>query len=379
LVWVEIGGFFRMKKNELLKQGNYLTVIKPLAHKIGLEETIAIMELMGMEEYKEQKHIIYKEMMEEQNRKINQNKICFYENDRSFECTATEFELSTTFTRKVQDRVLDSLSNLNLIEKSQRGIPSKRFIRLNHENIEVVFEEAINGYKTFKDEFFNTKKKQLKEKKIKEKERKQLKETKINQGVQNGHPDKINISSEQSSEKPCSNQGVQNGHPREDKMDNQGCPKETPLNNIYSLIIPISKNTKDQDLNQLSDYINSMKLPFSLKKYFSKSVKVLVEDSFNILEVEDFYNTSLNIKSDSSKDDINYLNDHEFTRLVIKAYENANRPIGSTFGLIKSWTLQALSYKKENTLEEFLPLTSENTLDFNDDFITKRIFKIIEA
>ncbi|MBU8732515.1 hypothetical protein KM915_20925 [Cytobacillus oceanisediminis] len=140
----------------------------------------------------------------------------------------------------------------------------------------------------------------------------------------------------------------------------------TLVNNSNTIIN--DSNTINLNLNQLNDYINSMKLPFGLKKYFSVRVKVLVEDSFNILDIEEFYNTSSHIKPDCSKEDIDYLNDFEFTRVVKTAYEKAQRPITtSTFGLIKSWTINALSYKRQQLLDDVtIPSSTEKNSGANN-------------
>lgn len=53
-----------------------------------------------MEEYKEGKHSIYKELFESQDKKLDLNKVIFYEADRAFECPSTELELATTIKEK---------------------------------------------------------------------------------------------------------------------------------------------------------------------------------------------------------------------------------------------------------------------------------------
>ncbi|MEB6550205.1 hypothetical protein MXL46_14005 [Heyndrickxia sporothermodurans] len=128
------------------------------------------------------------------------------------------------------------------------------------------------------------------------------------------------------------------------------------FNSINKTLNNINNNHNNLDLNQ---YINDIKLPFALKKYFSVKVKDLVNDSFNIFEVEEFYNTNPFIVPDCDKEDYEHLNDIEFTRVVKKAFENAIRPIGSTSGLIKSWSNKALSFKKENLFDTFIEEYSE--------------------
>lgn len=152
--------------------------------------------------------------------------------------------------------------------------------------------------------------------------------------------------------------------------------------------IPITKNTKknntkntlkdlNQDLNQINEELFSMRLPFSIKKYFSKKVMVLVNDSFDIFEVEEFYNSNPSlIVPNCEPTDFDCLNDLEFSRVVKKAFENAKRPITkSTYGLIKSWVLNAISYKRERTLDSYLDDTEEmiEDIDFFDNPVADRI------
>lgn len=110
------------------------------------------------------------------------------------------------------------------------------------------------------------------------------------------------------------------------------------------------KNDTDNKRNQnqnLSNQLFTMDLPMPLKKYFSKKVSVLVNDSFDIDIVEEFYNTSEHIKPDCSKEDPHGVNKHEYTKIVKWIFENVKRPIGNTHGLIKDYVLRYLSFKMD--------------------------------
>lgn len=121
-----------------------------------------------------------------------------------------------------------------------------------------------------------------------------------------------------------------------------------------------TESTSKTNLNQnLSEQIFSMKLPMPLKKFFSKQVSVLVNDSFDIDILEEFYNTSPLVKSDCSIQDISWVNDFEFTKIIKKMFVEVERPIKNTHGLIKNWVLRYLSYKLEGN--------SDNYFDSNGD------------
>lgn len=342
-----------MKKSELLKQGNYLTVIKPLAHKIGLEETIILMELVGMEEYKEQKHIVYKEMMQEQNKKINPHKVSFHEQDNAFECTATELELATTIKRKKQIDVLKKMSDLNLLKTEKRNIPAKRFIVLNHDMIERVVEESLTEYQRFKDQFFAEKKEAIQKQMEKRKENRATKSLLS----QKGTTDNIKVfedNEENNIRKPQSNQLSQKGTTSSPDSGQLVVPNEDTLNNIESKNISL-KNNKNLNLNpneiDLYKILWDTKIPHNLKN----KIKIMIvnrEVSLNaeqILEIEDAYNYQIQkgyVIPDCDFDDIAALNDDQFSQTVTKMLKTVAN-IRTMRGLIKEWVEIAFTYKQD--------------------------------
>lgn len=142
----------------------------------------------------------------------------------------------------------------------------------------------------------------------------------------------------------------------EPSTDNSG----TNSNSINSNSININNlNNQDQYQENIIDYINSMKIPLQLKKFFYEKVKVLVNDqSFDITEIEYFYNSNPDfIQPDCSYHDIFALNDMEFTNTIKKMYQEVDRPIVNMRGLIKTWVLSKLHYKMENF----------NEMDFSEE------------
>lgn len=273
-----------MKKNELLKQGNYLTVIKPLAHKIGLDETIILMELVGMEEYKEQKHLMFEELMKEKNQKINPNKVKFYLDDRAFECTSTELELATTIKKKKQVNILKKMTELNLLRTEQRGIPAKRFIILNHDEIESTLNKAVTGYQSFKDQFFADKK----EKTLKQMEKRKQKKSDDSLLSQKGTTDNTNYSSSENGENPQSNQLSQKGTTSNPDSGQQVVPNEDTLNNINNLIISSNNNIKTNQ--PLLVELENSNLPPNIIRTLKDRVGRLVSDNIKVIDIENHFN-----------------------------------------------------------------------------------------
>lgn len=317
-----------MRKSELLKQGNYLTVIKPLAHFIGLEETIIIMELVGMEEYKEQKYLSEKEFCKREGIKMNPNKIVFYEEDRFFVCTSTELELATTIKERKQNRILNKLEELNLIKVERRGLPSKRFIQLNHDQIEKTFNHAINNYQDFKDEFFKEKKLYIKKKQEKNKIKKAQKQ-----------------------------QFRQNDGTSSDNMTEHVPTNQRTLNNTSSIKISPNNNNLYLNLNTL-DTLWNVKLPMELKQRIKVRIyeNKLTLTSKQILEIEEAYFHQLEkgyIKPDCDKDDPSAINDYEFSLTVTKMLDTVS-DIKNIKGLIQAWVLKAYDYKGGNVADNII-------------------------
>ncbi|WP_019156890.1 hypothetical protein [Robertmurraya massiliosenegalensis] len=326
-----------MKKSELLKQGNYLTVIKPLAHKIGLEETIILMELVGMEEYKEQKHLMFKELMSNENKKINQNKVSFYESDRAFECTATELELATTIKRKKQIVLLAKMMDMKLLITEQRGLPARRFILLNHENIEKLLEESLASYQDFKDQFFAEKKE------IIQKQMEKRKQNKYTQSLlsQNDTTDNTNSSDNKKEENAQSNQLSQNDTTSYPESGQQVESNEDSLNNTSSLRISSPNNI--EDLSIYENKIIELGFPLPIQVIFMKKIDRLISDQINLNELFNIWETE--------KHSENGLNEYEFANMLDNALSYAKSNIGNTNNFFST---ALINYKKKRVVDSSL-------------------------
>ena len=103
---------------DLIKSTGYITVSKELAREIGLNESIILAELISQREYfKQNNHL---------------KKGWFY-------CTVKKMEKHTTLKRKNQDKAINKLIRLNLIEKDNKGIPAKRHFKVKDSQIMKLF------------------------------------------------------------------------------------------------------------------------------------------------------------------------------------------------------------------------------------------------
>lgn len=101
---------------------NFITVNKLLAHYIGLNESLVLGELASEWDY-------YSETGQ-------------LEPDGYFYVTVEKLWLNTTIKEDLQRKVLKNLERYGIVEIIYRGIPRKRFIRLNEKAIEDVIDKS---------------------------------------------------------------------------------------------------------------------------------------------------------------------------------------------------------------------------------------------
>lgn len=139
----------------------------------------------------------------------------------------------------------------------------------------------------------------------------------------------------------------------------------------------------------LSEYLYKSKLPMRLKKYFEKQISVLVKyPSFDLSKIEYIWNTYVEfIDPEADQQDFERLNEVEFCYTIEKLFESViqnKKPIRNMEGLVKTWIMNALSFKRErvfNSTERFeydianVKQDHWNTTDVNTlDFSKKRFF-----
>jgi hypothetical protein len=101
-----------MEVVDFLASDNYIIVNKDLIKKIGLNEAIMVGELAS--EFKSWK---YKGKL----------------NDEYFYSTVDNIENNTTFSDYQQRKILDNLKVLDILDIQLRGVPAKRYIKINQE------------------------------------------------------------------------------------------------------------------------------------------------------------------------------------------------------------------------------------------------------
>lgn len=94
---------------------NYIAVNKILAREIGLNEAIMIGELASEHEYGEREGKI--------------------EPDGYFFSTVKNVEDNTTLSERQQRSVIDKLKKLGILEVTLRGLPARRYFKINEEVI----------------------------------------------------------------------------------------------------------------------------------------------------------------------------------------------------------------------------------------------------
>lgn len=107
---------------QLISTSNFITVNKDLIKELGLEEAIMLGELASEYDYWN-----------------NKNEI----EDGYFYSTIENIEEKTTLTAYKQRRCLENLKNKGIIDIQIRGIPAKRYIKINEEKVIEIFNNKL--------------------------------------------------------------------------------------------------------------------------------------------------------------------------------------------------------------------------------------------
>lgn len=99
---------------DILSNGNYIVVNKKIASELGLYEAILLGELAS-----EHKHWSNTEKLE----------------DGFFYSTVENIKENTTLSRKQQTRAMNTLEEKGIVTAVLKGIPAKRYVRINEEEI----------------------------------------------------------------------------------------------------------------------------------------------------------------------------------------------------------------------------------------------------
>jgi hypothetical protein len=122
---------------------------------------------------------------------------------------------------------------------------------------------------------------------------------------------------------------------------------------------PKDKNNETKNKEKLNHNpvvtANELILPMAVKRYiytknlmgFGKGTQI--NDSLNPLDIERFYNTSPYINPAADRFDSDFINDYEFLITIRNIVEKGPRPVENTIGILKSYVLNLLSFKTENS------------------------------
>jgi hypothetical protein len=120
-------------------------------------------------------------------------------------------------------------------------------------------------------------------------------------------------------------------------------------------------NNKNLNLNQ--NDANQLNLPMAVKKYiyqknlFGYGHGEGIYNSLHPLEIEKFYNSNMYIKETADKFDGDFINGYEFGLIVKAIVEKGPRPVQNTIGILKDYTLNYLTFKKDN--QEYLQIATQ--------------------
>ena len=119
---------------QLISTSNFITVNKDLIKELGLEEAILLGELASEYDYWN-----------------NKNEI----EDGYFYSTIENIEEKTTLTAYKQRKCLENLKNKGIIDIQIRGIPAKRYIKINEEQVFQIFNNKLLKNLTTRSENFS--------------------------------------------------------------------------------------------------------------------------------------------------------------------------------------------------------------------------------
>ena len=105
---------------QLLASSGFITVNKHLARTLGLDEAVIFGELCSKYDYRETKNEL--------------------DEDGYFYCTVEDLEETTTLGERRQRRAINSLVKIGLIEQVTKGLPCKRFFRINENAVLKIFD-----------------------------------------------------------------------------------------------------------------------------------------------------------------------------------------------------------------------------------------------
>jgi len=158
------------------------------------------------------------------------------------------------------------------------------------------------------------------------------------------------------------------------KSNNQS-ENRTTLPEITTEITTEIKTKNSKLLSHEVD-INQLNLPMPLKKFLYENRDMGIKLNIDLYELEEFYNMSEYIKPLTGKEDYNYLNNFDFTKLVKDIYKKEIAVEKSLNSLLNGFVLKRLYFKRHNTLSEMAVIESEGKeIDFENNPLINKILQ----
>lgn len=110
---------------QLIAHDSFITVNKELIKKVGLEEAIILGELASEFDYWTKREGLTE--------------------DGYFFSTIENIEEKTTLSKYQQNKAFKKLKEMKLVDVSVRGLPAKRYIKINEENLLKLFEAKLSN------------------------------------------------------------------------------------------------------------------------------------------------------------------------------------------------------------------------------------------
>lgn len=265
---------FKFNRADVFSNDGWIPVNKRLAHEVGLEGSVIYGELTRKEKW-------YKE-----NDKLQEG--------GWFYVTEKDLEESTAIKRKGQDRGINALVKIGLIEKKLMGLPARRHFRLIDDGLE--FESD-------------------------------------NKNVQNGQTDNNEGSEPEKSSKPHDGQLVQNGQTGLNDSDKLDCPNWTPNNNKYN-----NNNLNNNNLNNLSIKeadITKLDVPIPIQKQLILNIDRLIDDNILLNDIEISYKANKDI-----------INEYQFAQILNNVLHSTQDKIRNIQALLNT---SISNYRKGNS------------------------------
>lgn len=129
-------------------------------------------------------------------------------------------------------------------------------------------------------------------------------------------------------------------------MKNSGTNSNSFNSNSFN-----NKKDKNPLPYSLGEVIQNLSVPMNLRKKIEVNREKIDFLNFDIFEFERFYNKFEWIKTNCSKDDLDYLNQWDIENILVTIFNSDIAIKKTTYGILKEFALNRLHYKKENYME----------------------------